>query len=548
MALASSLKSGKNVPSRPTKLQLVLALTILRSKPVGSTVKEYLGQLRKSISARREFKRGRQRLNGANYWQEQCKLLEAQNQNLRTHAISLERRNACLEERLGDVKGVAAKTPSADHNAHVPFHSASKRNLSEAAEKTTRGSVKKAKTAASPKCSQDKVFDDAIGEDFDALDVRTDGQVIIESMWELEKLYMKSARSHSAIAYHLNRASTAISSLLQHVCVEFCTKFMESEVSRSGSGSRQAPNSSKSLPISDLTQEKKFDGVFHIAARAYDAVLRGLTVLVAMEANKNILGTVVYNTVCMFHDILELISQVIARLDSPWERPSSQARATRSSSANRKSPWNDKIPRSLASFLTNAVIALDSDSVPHQELFEGFMFVLMDRLGKGLYLFTFGRPRADTIEDDLSPSKDSAQDNQARKLMEMEAPYLLNIFERAMSVAARHLGDPSLKTPRRSTLPRLSKKLRSSGKGSINGTQPMLSMYAKERLQQTLVNAVFGPRKGNDNEFPDCLTMPVQPPAPIHPPVPEEQEIATWYTKGLWELLGWDILAKESDC
>ncbi|KAF2236227.1 hypothetical protein EV356DRAFT_531162 [Viridothelium virens] len=545
MALTSAVNSGKNTPSYPTKLQLVLALTILRSKPIGCPVREYIEQLRKSILAGRDSsKRGRQRLDGANYWQDQCTLLETQNQDLRNHAISLERRNARLEEKLGDVKGVATKIPSTGQNVYAPSHSTTKRNRSETEEKTTKKSAKKAKTVGSPKISQDAVFDDAMGEDFDALDVRTDGQVIIESTWEIQKLYKSSTRNPSATAYHLNRASASINSLLQHLCDECCVGL---EVSKTP-GSRQARKPSKSPTFSDSTQEDKFDAVFHAAARAYNLVLRGLTELAAMEPDKSILGAVVYNTAHMFHGILNLISQVIARLDSPWESPPSQARATRRSSSNKRSPWNDKIPRSLSNFLTHAVMALDPDSVSHRELFEGFMFALLDRLGKGLYLFTFGRLRADTIEDDLSPSKDSAQDKKFRKVMEMEAPYLLNIFERAMSVAARHLGDPSLATPRRSTISRPSKKPGSTGKESITRTQPILSMYAKERLQQTLVNAIFGPQKDTDKDFSDCLKIPGKPPALVHPPVLGEQEVSTWYTRELWKLLGWDILAKESDC
>ncbi|KAK1057698.1 hypothetical protein LTR33_013574 [Friedmanniomyces endolithicus] len=105
-----------------------------------------------------------------------------------------------------------------------------------------------------------------------------------------------------------------------------------------------------------------------------------------------------------------------------------------------------------------------------------------------------------------------------------------------MAAAPRHLGaNISAKT---------GKAKQSDNKCSMKGA---LALHAKDRLQRTLMNCIFG-AEGLDEEDPfmDCLRMPSVT-GQLHVPMPKvkDVEVQDWFKGEVWRLLGWEILSKE---
>ena len=353
----------------------------------------------------------------------------------------------------------------------------------------------------------------------------------MESIWELQKLYKSSSPVPSALAYHLNQASASIASVLQNLCKKYHHCLGETE---------------RRLSPSNPTTDDKLGSIFRAVARTYSSVIFGIARLRSIGCDRAVRASVVHDTVHMYDIVFGLLTESTARLLPSSTMSSNKGRATRKSRNNANVSKDESIASALTNFLKAAVSALDSNSPSHRELFEGFMFVLLDRLGKRLYLLTFGKPRAQTIEEDLA-CDDTLHHDDARKLAQTEAPYLINILERAMPVGSQHLNDPSEVALSKTAKWKPSRKPTKASKAGCSIGRSLLSSIAKDRLQQTLVNAVFGPQSDGDEVFDDYLRMPTETPTPVPRPKEEEQDIPTWYTKELWAMLGWDILKEKND-
>ncbi|KAK4977471.1 hypothetical protein LTR28_006736 [Elasticomyces elasticus] len=273
----------------------------------------------------------------------------------------------------------------------------------------------------------------------------------------------------------------------------------------------------------------------------------------------------------------------------------------------------------LANFLVTLIDSLNPAIAAHRQLFEGFLFVLMQSLGKRLYLFSFGYERSATIEDEIADytrreygngSETSAEghdrvddgrsdkdvrsslrqpgdqtqetiedaDKRSLKLRaaKIEAPYLFSLFERAMAIAPAHLSPDSptatahnkassplkdnkhskLKMPRRGTSKAIapgSAPLAPVNKSTdriskhLSTSRQTLTLPAKQRLQQTLVNAIYGAAEASDDEFTDCLRMPTCSGPGLQLPKVKDEDVAEWFKGELWRICGWEMLGKEED-
>lgn len=347
----------------------------------------------------------------------------------------------------------------------------------------------------------------------------------------------------SALAYYVNRASTSITAVLQGVCAQYLT-VLDKSISPEA---RKTRESSRSAALRESMQEENFSAVFRAVASAYSSLLFGVTRFPAVESEKRVLGSMLYSIIHMYDNVLSLISWDPTRICNSSESFSPLDPSDRRSSEAGILTKSRKVSKAIADFLNAAISALDPKSAPHRELLEGFMFVLVDRLGKNLYLFTFGRLRRNTIEEDLSPNEGSTLTDKAKEIARIEAPHLLSILERAICMASQNFADASATINSKSMNSRPSAQFRYVSKEPISTRKHMLSEQAQNRLQQTLVNAVFGPQEEGDENFSECLRLPGQPSTFTQPPTIEERDIPDWYTKELWGLLGWDILASESD-
>jgi hypothetical protein len=173
------------------------------------------------------------------------------------------------------------------------------------------------------------------------------------------------------------------------------------------------------------------------------------------------------------------------------------------------------------------------------------MYLLLERVGKHLYLLTFNTERGATIP--RPPRFSHEGDNESKGKLQhrgltTEVKYLTQLLERAISLAPSFLG---------STLP-VSTNTKSVRPNSVvnkliaDQTKSLLASHAKEKLQRTLVYAMFGD-DGPQNEFVDRLKKPVAVEPVRQPPEIEDEDISQWFREKVWNLVGWDILTREGE-
>ena len=204
--------------------------------------------------------------------------------------------------------------------------------------------------------------------------------------------------------------------------------------------------------------------------------------------------------------------------------------------------------RALAHLLIGFLGFLDKVNPLHQQIFDGFVYLLLERVGRRLFYCTFGRHRSSTVDGDIEPvSEPKSQEEVQRHGIEelgthLEVKALILVLERAMGLA------PNYMNPQTSNVSRNQKKMGRtlSLKNLPIASKARLSPVAKDRLQRTLIACMYGDKV--DDEFLDVLTKPMpsmrlgslQNVARV-----DDKDVENWYKKEVWRLVGWDVLAKE---
>lgn len=296
------------------------------------------------------------------------------------------------------------------------------------------------------------------------------------------------------------------------------------------------------------------------AGRAAALLIMGFKTLGLATGGAEVLGQVIYAFVQMYAkllDVPDLVSEAGLRKPDGQYLASKTGKSLKSATGKGKSKVQQpKAPNlkdnaalnTITGFLCSIIDLLDPTVEAHKALFEGFAYCTLNKLGSRLYVCVFGRQRgvsleaeiaksneADEIEDDFSQSAspDEADTAQAK----LEAPYLVHLLTRLMNAAPSHLGSVMSA--------RTGKPKQANNKGSMKGA---LAITAKDRLQRTLVNCMFG-TEGNteDDPFMDCLKMPLAPFTPLPMPRVKEADALDWFKEEMWRLLGWEILSKEGE-
>jgi hypothetical protein len=235
---------------------------------------------------------------------------------------------------------------------------------------------------------------------------------------------------------------------------------------------------------------------------------------------------------------------------SPDKRPSTskgETKATTTTPKNKAALKDVPSLNALTVFLSSILDHLDPKQDAHKSLFEGFAYSLLTKLGSRLYHCVFSRPRAETIEAEIAAAANAERDDiedgpiiedLETKKSKLEAPYLIHLLTRLMIIAPSHLG--AFKTTKKGNVAK-TVSLKNANKNA-------LSIFAKERLQKTLVNCMFGTEGlQDDDELRDCLKMPVMGRKVDLPKAKEMagQEVREWFVEEAWRLVGWEVLGKE---
>jgi hypothetical protein len=204
----------------------------------------------------------------------------------------------------------------------------------------------------------------------------------------------------------------------------------------------------------------------------------------------------------------------------------------------------------LAGLLSGITKQLDHKQDPHKDIFEGFLFCILSKLGNRIYTINFQRPRAVNIMEELeSASSLYEEDTKAAsspivstsvRQAQLEAPYLLHLLKQSLALTPLFLNPPASTSTSKNTKARTNPK-----SGSV--TKATLGLAAKERLQATLVSTIFGSESADEDSdlFVECLRMPMVGGGNVTVPRVKEAEVGEWFQGEAWRLLGWEVLGKE---
>jgi hypothetical protein len=248
-------------------------------------------------------------------------------------------------------------------------------------------------------------------------------------------------------------------------------------------------------------------------SKAFSCFTHGLHAISDVSTLSDSRGAVIYAFVHQFEKLLDHLTV--------------KSSANANESAVQRS--SSQMINTVSQLLNAMLLQLEPEDTAQKELFEGFMNALIERAGSLLHLYTFGFPAGATIEANIELHEQVDPSSPSYKFEMEELRNFIAILERAVSLAPHFLeAHPGRKS-----------KPKASSKAGPNRSS--LLPDSRERVQQTLIRAIFGE---DQSEAFECLKAPV--PTMLKQPaltMIEDGNKKQWFTKQIWRLLGWEILA-----
>ncbi|KAH7091938.1 hypothetical protein FB567DRAFT_226946 [Paraphoma chrysanthemicola] len=455
------------------------------------------------------------------YWQDQCRRAHEECDRLRSVNTRLERSNHQLAQRT---------QPDWDERPSTAT-TCSKRDAPASPSKAH----KRAKVSATKVAEQSvAATQEGIDHDYDFLESLGDvGADLTEALYTTHKLCRATAPDCEALCRSLIRTTSSLAKIIHFVAQNHET------LSRQGR---------PTLGAQSLIEDRSnFAQALTVCARSFMSVLVGMTKMMKVGSDDRLPSLVI----CELADMFQATLHAIAASARETAELSFNAHAqTNHSKGKAPSKPKESVPaRSLAHFLTGILGLLERTNVVHQQIFDAFVFLLLERASHRLYYCTFGEHRK-AIEMDHGPAKeckdilDTSKQEQENLTIHLEVKALVLLLERAMGLAPHHMNQTSAHAKSKSPN-RIGRTL--SMKSLASAPKTRLSAIAKDRLQRTFVTCMYGSKV--DDEFLDVITKPM--PAMRVGTLPntakiEDKDVEQWYKEEIWRLVGWDILARES--
>ncbi|KAJ8115876.1 hypothetical protein OPT61_g2568 [Boeremia exigua] len=526
-------------PFAPSSAHVALAIALIRTKPPGLSARggvpltsedhvvdhlDYIVQLREQVrpgSAPSEHREQGGYIDLVAYWKEQCRTLQDECSHLRNENSRLERSNHSLAHHTGLVPDGATANAMNTSKRKARVGSPARNVKRQKGEQPVERSV----AETQEEIDNDMDFLDGLGQE---------GADLTESLFTTHKLCRSTDPDFETLCFTLVRTSDALGKVIRLVA------------HRHGQLSRQGHQTSG--PASLDQDKSNFAVAMTICARGFMSILVGLTRLKDSTDDQRFSNLVVCKLTDMFKTVLVAIESVARQ--TAQQNLIQAVEPKKPKEATPAKVLKESVPaRALAHLLVGLLGFLEKTNSVHQQIFDGFVYLLLERVGQRLFFCTFGRHRSRTVEGDVQPLPEPKSPEEAhRREVEtfgthLEVKALILVLERAMGLAPNHMN------PQASNVGRNQKKVGRtlSLKNLPAASKARLSPVAKERLQQTLIVCMYGDKA--DDEFLDVLTKPMpsmrlgslQNVGKI-----EDKDVKDWYKKEVWRLVGWDVLAKES--
>jgi hypothetical protein len=321
-----------------------------------------------------------------------------------------------------------------------------------------------------------------------------------------------------------------------------CTRVQGRNGLAAASDKRQSREGNRVESLAQGMEDQQIGDVFRGIFKIFKYLLKGLDA-VTSSGESSSQGNVYYNFVRLFADGIDCLSaRSVVRGTTNRSHSASALMNPKGwrDVSDKSSPVTlrvEEIRMRLSQLLINMIVSLDPTRKDHAELYEGFQFVLLTRLGQRLSFFVFGEESTSSTLDGLGKgglkgkNHSAGEDTRARQ---EEAWYLIWLLERVM--VDLHDNNPACKL-----LARTSDASRESGSQSLLGK-------AKARMRSTLLRGVFG----DDAEDFDGLEMPPFSSGSCSGLADTPREgmnvrlcSPEFFVQEAWRLIGWQILAGE---
>ncbi|KAI9698688.1 MAG: hypothetical protein M1836_003798 [Candelina mexicana] len=544
--------SGINVLGRvvetPLQNPLALALAITKSKPANMSLTEYMRGLRQHVKAGRRENVASLRdrhVDGAAFWRTSYDKAEIAQAELRARIHELERRNETMASKLKLSPEAAV--------ANLVTQGKRKREKEQSAETALAKPAKKAKTQR----DAEKSLLDFSTSQFELSNPLNGAGSYMLLSYQLHCLLPRREFDASELSSTLVHLASAVSDVARSTCEKYRDQ-VSLAISNNSLPARSLQAGGASLTL-NLTLEAF--STFRALERTFHSLLKGLDKLTKDLVGTRSQGILVYNFVKLLTNVFGMVSTVslfLAEQQMVVEKISTLKGSKRSKTRTQ----NPRIPVSefpsteedirphISRLLLAMVLELRPTQAAHCEILEGFLYVLLDRIGSILYGFVFKKPEDEDVSSNIrdlsSHGIGERHANEAeQRANRAEAYYLIWILERALASVQRDTSgrcgqawDPS-------------KGLRDGIGRSKNAsmgptTKELLSERARARLQNTLLRGMFG---DDEKDFQDCLQKPpiseIALEMPTH--VGHHDDAEDWFKGQVWRLLGWEILSKNVD-
>jgi hypothetical protein len=374
--------------------------------------------------------------------------------------------------------------------------------------------------------------------------------MLAEHLFFIQKICGDVTQNCHQLCHHLTRSATLMSTVLSIAAMR-ATITLDSSENQPKKDSVPGPVKARKDALADIST------VFRAISRAFGCILFASSKLAKPEKTENsestdaLLNHVTYSVVTLFDRVLIAINEVSACHAENLALSNSKEKPTKPKcKAKQKLSKGTDICRALSQLVIAMVACLKPSERYHREIFEGFLYVLFRRIGSRLYICTFERLRSVTIDGDITastescPSDSNETQNLDTKALLSEIPSLVSILERSLALAPLYLEPTSTMNSGSKTTS--GARQVENPKTANSGSKNRLSYDAKERLQATLVNCMFGPDSAA--ELGQCMRMPYPPKPSLPAPAKvQEEDIKEWFKQEVWRLVGWQLLGQEVD-
>jgi len=431
-------------------------------------------------------------LDAVAFWQSECQRLNNEKNKLDSMIVNLRHENDALK--------ASPKTPS---TSQIPNRNAKKgKSASEAALRKAQGSIITA--IANSQQTTGHATDPT-----QSLESLEHGGILAKGVYRLHKIMAENTPDTQELSTVLSETSAALTAVFESA----------SKALADGEGQEVTP---------DVLQKSFQSYVSNIraAGRVYASVIRGFDVLDISGGGSRLRGPVVYHVTQCFQAVTTALNTTATSNILP-EAPRTVSRNSRGTvPSNTRDVASETllVLEALKQLAVSMLNRLDPTKSAHDELFEGFMFILLRQIGQKLYLLTFEQVATGDVARDISAAPAETKELQVATVA---APHLVDILKTALARAPKHL------------------RPRSSGADRLSDT-------ARIKLQRTLVHCTFGKEGMMKEALADCL----QPPPvmevetrsrPVKKGKNNKQPDADWFANEVWGLLGWDILGQEGE-